>query len=67
MPIYEWKNVETGEVISIEATIDLCHIPPQEEGEWVRDYRSVAIGQVEGAGGSPSRGPSRYKKTNSEQ
>lgn len=55
MPTYEWKNVKTGEIVSVTRSFDDHNVPPDEDGEWVRHFGTIAIGQVPGAGGSPSR------------
>lgn len=56
-PLYDWKNTETGERVET----DSCDVPPDESGEWVRDYSSVSIGAVKGAGGSPFKSAAKRK------
>ena len=43
MKKYDWKNVETGEVVEHDHYAD----PPKLPGEWKRVY-SLGIGRVEG-------------------
>jgi hypothetical protein len=44
---YDWKNVETGEVVTTSHWSE----PPDDSGKWRRLY-SFGVGRVEGAGGS---------------
>lgn len=41
MPIYEWKNTETGEYVEVERRITEADIPPDLAGDWVRAIRSA--------------------------
>lgn len=54
MPEYQWKNTETGEVVTVYRRVGWRDIPPPGTG-WVRLYTAPGIGKVEGAGDSPSR------------
>lgn len=47
MPEYDWKNDETGEVV----TTAHWSKPPEGPGKWRRLY-VFGVGRVEGAGGS---------------
>lgn len=49
MRIYEWQNLDSGEVVEHNHPSS-----PPSEGNWKRIY-SVSVGKVKGAGGSPSR------------
>jgi hypothetical protein len=65
MPTYEWKNIKTGEIVSVTRSFSDHNVPPNENEEWVRHYGTVSIGQVPGAGGSPFR--SSIPKKNNEK
>lgn len=60
MPEYEWRNVETGEVVTVTRSMADSSSPPDDSGEWERVY-SFGIGRTEGGGGSPARPSVRRK------
>lgn len=53
---YEWKNKETGEII----THNHYRNPPDLPGQWERVF-AFGLGSVQGAGGSPGRPSVRGK------
>ena len=57
MPLYEWKNTKTGEIVTVERSFADYKVEPDESGDWERVY-SVAV-KVEG-GTTPTRGSSSY-------
>lgn len=54
MPLYAWKNTETGEVVEVQRTMSEATIAPDDSGKWERIF-TFGIGRVEGGGGSPGR------------
>ena len=59
MPLYDWKH-ESGKTASVWRSMEECDLPPDDEPGWTRVY-SFGVGNVPGAGGSPSR-PAPIKK-----
>lgn len=60
--IYEWRNTETGEVVTVERKLADYLVPPDESGKWERVISSFGVARVEGAGGSPNRPSVRRSK-----
>jgi hypothetical protein len=57
-PVYEWKNIRTGEIIEHSH----WSIPPDESGDWRRIF-SFGVGRVEGAGSSPALPSTKLKRS----
>jgi hypothetical protein len=60
VPEYEWKHVETEEVVTVTRKLADYQVPPDDSGKWVRVY-SVGIGRVDGAAGDKARPSVRRK------
>jgi len=52
---YEWKNIKTGEVVTVERKLADYLMPPDKSGQWERVISPFGVGRVEGGGGSPNR------------
>lgn len=59
---YEWKNVETEEIVDH----DHWSKPPELPGEWKRVF-SFGLGRVEGGGASPARTSAIKKETSGDK
>ena len=55
MPEYDWLNIETDEVVTVERKLADYQVPPDDFGDWVRVISGFGVGRIEGAGGSPNR------------
>jgi hypothetical protein len=57
-PVYEWRNIRTGEVVEHDSPTDppgaCCDDPDCCEEKWQRVF-AFGVGRVEGAGSSPPR------------
>jgi hypothetical protein len=43
MPMYEWKNVRTGERTEVERPISAYDVPPDDSGEWERVISAATV------------------------
>jgi len=51
MPIYTWKNKQTGEVIEVIRSLAESDVPPEGEGDWEKQLQPTAVKKGDNWGG----------------